>query len=408
MAKWLIRLGIGTAFLLFLGTSTVRGATISGKVVKTSKAGIGGVTVTLWGKTSKGYTPSKNVTTASSGAYSFTSVAAGSYKVSARIANSLTNYYADRWYDAVQPSSMGYVELNADVLSVGTSTTLTGRDITLVTGGRIATGLKIAGKKFNGIYVRAHTSTDYRIHHNHITKTTWSGATSSAGRAVLNNLPAPYDYNLYYFDINAKYETLAHPATVVPATVSAGGTVTLADATMKAMVADPYETNNAHSDGKALFSNSIFKKSPPGKYITSGALIGPRNADIDWYCWDTSVGDRYKISVDTPFNLYKVGGKPIEDPWVDPILALYTITGGGTVATRLKTDDDGGPGLRDALMDTGILSTGGRYCAVVSMYGDTTWKGKNQKVAGRYRLTIAMGNRRPALTGQYASTYMTT
>ena len=393
--------GVLTAAVLLCVAPAARAASVSGKVVTASKVGISGVTVTIWLKSTKRYIPTTSKVTNSSGQFSFTSVAAGTYKLSARVATSTTNYYADRWFDTTS-AAQGYAGAEADDLVLLATTNLTNRDITLVNGGRIATGILTTGGNTNGIQVRAHALANHRIHHNTTSRRFYFGTSGADGRVSLRNLPAPNNYYLFFYDVNAKWETLAHPTTkVTPAAVKAAGTVTLSWPKMALMVADPYEKNNSYADSKSLISNSVFKQSPPGKFITSGALIGPRNADIDWYCWDVDEADRHLLSAEIPFDLYKVGGKPIEDPWVDPILAFYSVN--GTVVTRLKTDDDGGPGLHDARIDTGVL-TKGRYCAVVSMYGDTTWSGKNQQVAGRYQLTIAMGNRRPLLGGQYVTT----
>ncbi|MCA9666039.1 MAG: carboxypeptidase regulatory-like domain-containing protein [Myxococcales bacterium] len=386
-------LAFRVALLSIATASAAHAATISGKITQGGSAGISGMEVRLWSQNPKGYVIAQTVTSNSSGDYSFSNVAVGTYKVDARVPKGTTANWGDRWYDKAAPSGSGYVAADADEITVANaSDTITSIDIQLEATGGLDTSVGNASQLFSGVRVRIEQKSKPEIHHNDQAQ-----AAPQMGQVFFRGLP-PGAYRLIFHHPNASYETLVVPG---PFNVSGTNVANAAKAVMVAMTADPNEPNNAPSDAKSAINGQLFRSSPPGMYTSTGALIGPRSqGDTDWYCFDAKKGDRYLVAVEAPLL---VEGNVREDPWVDPIVAWYSLPESGA-PKRVLTDDDGGPGARDALLDTKPLDSDGRYCAVVSMYGDTTWSGQTQMSAGRYQLTIRMGNRPPVVAGSYTTT----
>ena len=399
------RLGfLVTLIALTFTSSAALGATLAGTISDEKSSPIKGMQVRLWAPSTKvkAYVVAKTATTDVSGKYKFTGVTKGNYKLDARMPAGTTGTYGDRWYDVTQPTSSGYIAENADVIAIKATDNLTGYNITMqVTGGLDTTVADKSGLK-SGIQVRCEQKTEYRIHHNDFSMATFKKGsvtvTKHLGKGYFRGL-LPSNYRLLLHGPDGKYETqiVAGPYKVASKKNGAATKVT-----MLAMAKDPYEPNDTPTDKGSAINNDIFHLTTPKPYVTSGALIGPRSGgDVDWYCFDAFATDRYIVTADTPL---KVEGKVREDPWVDPVLGLFSIPKKTAKPVKVKTDDDGGPGLRDSKLDTGVLGTAGRYCMAVTTFGDTAWTGKTQMSAGRYRLTITMGNRPPKFSVGYQGT----
>lgn len=383
------------AAALFCGAAPAQAATLSGTITDESPAPIQNIDVRLWGynTTVKGYTVIQTVKTNVKGEYILTKIKAGKYKLDARMGAGMSGWYGDRWYDLAQPTGNGYIPEHADEITIKDNDVLVGYNITLQQVGGLDTSVKYGSTMLSGIQIRAEQIKEYRIHHNY-----FSQASPHLGYSYFRGLP-PTTYRLLFHGPDAKYETYIADG---PYTVTSKKTTTTSTIALKAMVTDPYEPNNTPTDKGASINSNIFHQSNPVAYVTSGALIGPRNTgDVDWTCFDTIVGDRFKIIADMPLI---VGGKTREDPWVDPIMGFYSYSSATQLVTKIKDDDDSGLGNRDAAIDSGVLTAKGRHCVVVSTFGDSTYAGKNQNSAGRYRLTISMGNREPALTMTHKTT----
>ena len=381
-----------------LAATPAGAATLSGTISDVKASPIKGIEVRLWGLSTKTkvYDVVKKASTDASGKYKFTGIAAGDFKLDARMPAMMLANYGDRWYDQAQPVSKGYISSDADVITVKATDTLTGYNITLeATGGLDATVASKSGLAA-GIQVRCEQKTEHRIHHSDFSMPTFTynkaTVTVHLGKSYFRGL-LPSDYRLLFHGPDGKYETQVAAG---PYKVASTKTAKATKVTLVAMALDPYEPNNSPSDKGSAINKDLFHLTTPQPFVTSGALIGPRNSgDVDWYCYDALATDRYIITADMPL---KVEGKVREHPWVDPVVGLFAVPAKSGVPAKVKTDDDGGPGLRDAKLDSGVLGTKGRYCVAVTTFGDTAWLGKTQNSAGRYRLTITMGNRQPLLT----------
>ncbi len=160
---------------------------------------------------------------------------------------------------------------------------------------------------------------------------------------------------------------------------------------------DPYEAgggNNSIATATYVDAGSL-QQVPQTPYVTTGARISPRGGDIDWYCLTMRTGDR--LIANAVGTLRLETGMTEESPWVDPLMSLWRPDGTGTYQKVLE-DDDNGPLVLDALIDTGELAAGGPMCVAVTTYGDTAYTGANQLSAGDYRLTLKMGDRSPTLS----------
>ncbi|MGV3623002.1 MAG: MYXO-CTERM sorting domain-containing protein [Archangium sp.] len=375
------------ALVVSLTASIAFGASVSGRI-HDGTTGVGGMQVRLWGQGPKGYSfqsPYGAVTTADgNGNYTFTGVAAGSYKVDTRMPNGVTGNWGDRWFDAVPPSADGYVMEDADVFTLAASDSLPGLDIQVeVNGGFDGRAVNQGNANQGGIQSRAELISDRRVHHNDTTKSDafWPGLFSFRGlrpgatRLILHDP----NYNLA--------DTIRTPVTVTSNTAP-----TISNVVMAPAPADAREPNNDASASGAGFDATIFRGATPTAFTANGA-IGPRaSGDTDWYCFDGLATDRFIVDVGGTLTLED--NTVVTSPWVDPTVSFWS------GATKLGEDDDSGPGV-GARLDTGELGTAGRYCVVVSTFGDTAWNGTNQQTAGTYALRIALGNRRPSLTASF-------
>ncbi len=378
-------------FVLALLAAQVAGAaSISGTVTNTSSAGLALMEVRAWRDDGKGYAIVATATTDGAGAYTLAGLGVGTYRVDARMSPSASGDYGDRWYDVAAPTGNGYVEDDADALALSASDALSGIDLQLEANGGFDGTVSAGAGLYGGPEVRAELLTEVRTHHNDFTK-----ASPHLGEYSFRGL-VPGGYRVLAWDLNGLYETYVSggPWNVTANAVGAGPAIGL-----QPMAADPYEPNDGPSASGAAIDSSLFRQSPPQPFSTSGALIGPRGSDVDCYCFDVKAHDRFFITAQGELTL-EDGSKRVH-PYVDPVVALYDATGGGF--TFVKQDDDSGPVLHAAKLDTGPLPADGRYCAVVSTYGDTSYTGAGQGSAGRYQATLTMGNRSPAITGIYMS-----
>ncbi len=389
---------LATLVALTLTSSVALGATLTGTISDSKSSPIKGIQVRLWAQSTKykAWIISKSATTDASGKYKFTGIAKGSYKLDARMPAGSNSSYGDRWYDVTQPLSKGYIAENADVLAIKDTDNLTGYNLTLQATGKLSTTVADKGGLKAGVLIRCEQKTEYRIHHNDVSRASFKSGKVTVikhvGMGYLSGL-VPNDYRLLLHGPNGNYET---KVLVGPYKVSAAKPAKVSKITMSPMGKDPNEPNNGASDKGSAINNDIFHLTQPKPYVSSGALIGPRSSgDVDWYCFDAFATDRYIVTADTPLT---VGGKVREHPWVDPVVGLFSVPKKGATPVKIKVDDDGGPGLRDSKLDTGVLGKKGRYCLAVTTYGDTAFTGKTQNSAGRYRLTVKMGNRPPKFT----------
>ncbi len=361
---------------------------LSGTIRNTKKVAISGIEVRVWALTkgNKNWKVSKVTKTNSGGAYSFTGLTPGSYKLDARMPKGTKGYYADRWYDVAQPTGSGYVGDHADAIAVKSGSSLKGYDITLEAGGGITANVKTT-KAASGIFGRAENRTEPKNGHMDLSQGGYH-----PGKVYFRGLKAG-SYRVYLHAPNGDYETYVAKG---PYTVKSSSNLSLSTVTLKKMGTDKNEPNNKPLDTGAFINSNVFHQSPPGTYTSSGAIIAPRSkGDTDWTCFDALKNDRFVAEANATVS---VDGKTLPHPWVDPYLVLYHVPSKTSPPVKVKEDDDSGTTPYGAKVDTGLLSTGGRYCAMVTTFGDTKYNGTSQGSAGRYTLTIKMGNRQPKLT----------
>lgn len=378
-----------TTLVLALTASVASAATVSGRI-HDGAAGVAGMQVRLWAQGPKGFTfqaPFGYVTTTNgNGDYSFTGVAAGSYKIDTRMPNGVSGNWGDRWFDAIPPSADGYVMEDADVFPLADTDSLPGLDIQVeVNGGFDGRAVNQSNANQGGIQSRAELISDRRVHHNDTTKSDafWPGLFSFRGlrpgatRLILHDP----NYNLA--------DTIR-----TPVAVTANTAPTIASVVMPPAAPDAREPNNNATAAGSGFDASVFRGASPQPFTATGA-IGPRSGgDTDWYCFDGLATDRFIVNVDGTLTLED--STVVTSPWVDPVVSFWRVS----PLTKLGEDDDSGPGM-GARLDTGELGADGRYCVAVSTFGDTGWNGSNQQSAGPYALTMTLGNRRPSLTAAF-------
>lgn len=381
--------------VLTLASSVAFGGSVSGRV-HDGTAGVAGMQVRLWGVGPKGYTfqsPQGAVTTTDgTGNYVFSGVAAGSYKVDTRMPNGVNGNWGDRWYDQVPPVSDGYVMEDADVFPLTASDTLSALDIQVeINGGFDGRAVNPSNGNLGGILSHAESMLDRRVHHNDTTRSDafWPGLFSFRGLRPVNTRLILHDPTYTFGDtIRANITVTANTAPTVP------------NLMMSPAPADAREPNNNATATGSGFDASLFRGATPQAFTATGA-IGPRSSgDTDWYCFDGEATDRFIVDVGGTLTLED--NTVVPSPWVDSMVSFWRVS----PLTKLGEDDDNGPGTA-ARLDTGELGTAGRYCVVVSTFGDTAWNGTNQTSAGPYALNLVLGNRRPSLTASVGGTPVT-
>ncbi len=364
-------------------------ASISGTVTNTSSAPLPGMEVRAWHDLGKGYVIATLTTTDGAGNYTL-SVGAGPYKIDARMGAGTTGDYGDRWYDVAAPTGNGYIEALADTITVADPDVVTGINLVLEVNGGLDGTISTGAGLYAGPEVRLELKADVRNNHNDFAQ-----PDPHLGEYHFRGM-VPGDYRLLAWDLNGLYETYVSggPWTISSAVDGSGPAVVLTP-----MAADPNEPNDGPTGTRSAIDSTLFRQTPPQPFSTSGALIGPRGSDVDWYCFDAKAHDRFFITAQGVLTLEDGSTRP--HPYVDPVVALFDVTSG--TPTKLKEDDDSGPVPLAAKLDTGPFANDGRYCAVVSTYGDTGYNGAAQGSAGRYQATIVMGNRSPAISGTWMS-----
>ncbi|MFU8805161.1 MAG: hypothetical protein ACNA8W_15205, partial [Bradymonadaceae bacterium] len=292
----------------FLLAASAMAATVSGTISASNGTGIANMEVRLWEQTPKGFTIAYTVQTVAGGTYSFTNVAAGGYKLDARMAPGVSGHYGDTWYDVEEPSSNGLFPADADILTINAGDVLTGIDITLpLTGGFDGQILAPGGAPLSGVVVRAESLSDHRYGHNDYTKTTpHNGRFSMRGLISSAN---GHQYRLIVYDFQGRYETLIIPG---PIGVIDGVANEIGPFTMVAIGTDPNGPNNTAAQGTPIGNLP---------YTSTGAIISPRGSDVDWYCFEADEGARLHARADATLD---VGGEVRRHPWIDPIMSFWT------------------------------------------------------------------------------------
>ncbi len=367
---------------VLLGALPALAASVTGRVTS-GGAPIAGMEVRLWARTAKGfsYAPpgGRTVLTDGTGTYTFTGVPAGTYKLDTRMSSALAGNYGDRWLDARPPTANGYVQADADELVLADADALTGQDIAVEVLGGVDLKL-VSGTGLGGVFARLESVADARVHHNDTSKTT---PAAHVGELSYRGMP-PGPMRLLVHDVNYVRADVVGPTF----TIVSGMTQQAGDVTVGLAPADSNEPNDSAGAGTMLDVSPL--RQTPRQAVTVTSAIGPRNGDVDFFCWSAQANDRYLLSAVGTFGTWADGGVR-ESPWVDPVVSFWR---GGA---RVSDDDDSGPLARDARLDTGPVGAG-TVCAAVTTFGDTGWTGQNQQSAGPYRLSVELGNRPPGVT----------
>ena len=383
------RIVLALALCLALSSSAWAG-TISGTVSQSDGAGVGNAEVQLWVlEPGKGLTWRDSVGTGRDGTYSFAGLEAGNYRVLARLSSGAHGSLTDRWFDAAEPLAEGWNPDSADSIElIDEAASVTGIDIVLLSGGSAIGQITGPGGIVSGARIRVERlGTMYG--HDDVSRAPCCGPDDRwGGRFVMRGLIGGADYRVLAYD-----PTGAHESVVAGGSweVTSGTTFDMGPVELPPIGTDPYEPNNsAAAPGSNSIPPDLFHGEAPGAFITDGALIGPRGADTDWYCMNVRAHDRFIAYTSTDLE---VPGEFIENPWLDPTLSAWA---GGT--TLVAENDDGESFGLNSVIDTGDIPFAGRYCFVVSTFGDTAWDAAGQQTAGRYTLVVELGNRFPVLS----------
>lgn len=371
----------GLAMGLLCMATPAFAATISGKISDSGAAGLSGMEVRLWADSGKGYQIDQLVLSAADGTYSFSGVSAGTYKLDARMAPMVSGNLGDRWYDVAAPNANGYVGADADEIPVADSDVLTGMNIVLEALGGLDTRVMAGATPVQGIRVRAELKTDERIHHVDVTQGPCCGTNPHLGRAYFRGMVLG-NYRFIAYDPAGIYRTTVLNG---PYTVTANNDANAGDVAISTMIADPSEPNNT-----SMAAGTPTIAALP--YTPSNSSVAPAG-DIDFYCLNALAGERYEANVT---SLLSIDGVERRHPWFDPMIGLWD---GSSI---VMSNDDATPGQSwDAALDTGPLPTDGRYCFVITTFGDAGFSGAGQLSAGEYQLEVDYGNRAPSLTVTY-------
>jgi len=354
-----------------------------------ASAALPGCEVRLWEENDKGsYDIVQTASSASDGSFAF-AIPVGVYKVDARAP--ITGGYADRWYDVAPPTADGWVGSDADSFDVTDATDVTGVDIVMVPSGGLDAYVVDArdSTPLGGIQARLLRLADPRIHHNDQTR-----GSPYLGHFYMRDLPPADDYLLLLYDPKGVY---ALTTDIGPFPVSVGAVTDSGTTSLELAQPDPYEPNGDPGEITAFSVDPTgLLADPPQNWASAGASIAA-GGDPDWYCWHALAGDRYFVYTT---SLVDVQGEKIRNPWLDPMLSFWDVS--GTAPVLRFADDDSGPD-RDAFIDTGPLPADADVCAVVTTYGDPTFDGSGQQSNGPYELDVEMGNRAPSVALQDAS-----
>lgn len=376
---------------LVLASIPAMAGSLSGTITNTGGSGVSGMLVTAYKEDGKSMTSVGSAQTNSAGAYSIQNLTGDTYYLHARMAPGVTGNYGDRWYDAVAPSSNGYVVADADPITIASTDDLSGYDIQVEALGGIDGEIgAVGGGVLQSMVVRVEATNDFRVHHNDVTDGPCCVGNPHLGHFYMRGLPTdingPTDYMGIVYDPQGVYET----GVFGPWTVSNNSNNNVGRFDLSTYSADPYEPNDNHT---AAGSDSI--TSLP--FTSSDAFIGPRNGDVDWHCLTLQQDDRVLARARSEIV---VNGTTREHPWTDPILSFWR----GDRSARIAENDDENATTRGAFVDTGEIPADGRYCFAVSTYGDSDYDGDEHGSVGSYTLDVEMGNRRPTLDVSYLGT----
>ena len=276
-------------------------------------------------------------------------------------------FYAQRYFDQAAPNDGGRLESSADVLTLATAgSALTGINFALNTVGSLQATATNGSAGLGGMQVRLQDRSDGRYHIDTVT----SSSAGTLGAFTVCGVD-PGGYLLWIHDPNAQYDDRIVPG---PYTITSGSQVTIGNLVMQPMPADPYEPNSTLGTGTNLPDS-------PLSWDSNGAILSTRSNDVDFYCFNAATGDHFLITTTTDATIL---GEPQTSPWVDPVLGWFSTT----PAALLLSNDDASPGQLNARLETGTLTTPGRYCVGVTTYGDPDFNGSGQASAGRYVLHI--------------------
>jgi len=393
MVGWLSsRLCIAACILLGItlgGPVQVDAATFEGRIVDVAGVGLAEMEVRLWrDDDGKGFRPVHILVTGAGGGFSFVDVEPGEYKLDARMAPGFTGNYSDRWYDVEEPSSDGWRAGNADIFIAEPGVVFSDLQIVMLIHGGLEGRVVVGGTPREGVRVRAEIATDHAIHHNDTSRAPCCGGDAHWGWFYFRGLVPSEHYRLLAYDPDGRYELNVVEG---PYHVTASSNIAIEDVNMSPVLADPYAPNSSPADAaSALIDLDGLRDDPTTTWSSVGAVLAPRDGDVDWFCFEAQIGDRFIASVSTAFDL---GSGTRYHPWFDPVLSFWR----GPGSVRLAEDDDSGPGPFGSEIDTGILDSPGVYCFAVSAFGDTEFNGENQGSSGRYTLDIMPGNRPPTV-----------
>lgn len=354
-----------TGAALVMVSLPLSAATLSGSILDPNGAGITGMEVRLWEEGPKGYSI-QSTTASAAGAYEFSNVPAGNYKIDVRMPDGDSRHFGDTWYDVAAPISDGLIAADADVLTVADADALTGLDITMPLTGRLESTVFDVNMR-----VRVESTTDHRYHHTDISKNLRN---TKFGGFVMAGLLSNHSYRIIGYDPTGN-RGMAFGG---PHQVTAGGINVVGGINLPPFPADPGEPSND-------VASAVQVTTLP--HVQDAILSG--GPDVDWYCTTVQDGDRLMVDVS---NQIEIDGVTREHPWFDPILGFFDATG----TTELGYNDDHG-GTRASHLDTGILSAG-TYCFVVSAFGDPNFGGVGKQSVGPYTFGVSMGNRVPDLS----------
>lgn len=371
-------------------SSTAFAATIAGTITDAGAAGLVGAEVQLWEvDPTKGPVRAATMATGSGGGFTFNNVAVGTFRVMARMPNGSDVNLTDRWFDAAEPTAGGWNVDGADSISISsTDDAVTGVTIQLLAGGGAQGRVLNAGRPAPGMLIRFEQAGTTYAHHTAARPVCCDGVDIWSGRFDLRGLNTSDDYRLFLYDPTGHSETTVMQG---PFSVSPGTTAEIGDISLVPLGEDPHEPNNSSAaPGVNSIPADLFRGDSPSAFISDGAIIGPMGEDVDWYCVNAMPHDRFIAYTSTDLGL---PGEFVDNPWLDPVLSVWA---GGTTLV-VSNDDADGFGF-NSVVDTGDIPFAGRYCFVVSSFGDTDWTGEGQQTGGRYTLVVELGNRFPALT----------
>ncbi len=359
------------ASIAFLTSFSAQAADISGTVKDSAAAAIPGMLVRVWEPAGKGWSITSDTLTAADGTYTFSGLAAGTYRVDARMPPGYTGNYGDVWHDVKAPISNGLIFADADDITVVDADVMTDIDLLMFSGGGFDLNLAQSG-----ITVRLQAESDIRIHHQDDTQ---FGVPPQTGIVFFRGM-APSLLASHYWWIT--YDPNGLFATTVGGFVDIiEGANASASGTLGAMPADANEPN----DAATAVTTPLIAQLP---FTASAPVISAGN-DVDFYCIDALAGDRYiaRASAEVIVN-----GVAQPHPWFDPMIGWWD------GAAFSIVNDDAIPGQTyDSELDTGLIASSGRYCFAVSTFGDADFDGIGLGSRGTYDFEVIRGNTPPTL-----------